>query len=99
MSEKTKKENKKNKINKKVKKVLQDQFGDISKQLKKLTIKTNNTGGKVMAGMKSKYGAKMGGTPMKSKYMSKGGVIKKKNGGSTAKMIPGMARRNQARRP
>jgi len=57
------------------------------------------TGGKVMAGMKSKYGAKMGGTPMKSKYMSKGGVIKKKNGGSTAKMIPGMARRNQARRP
>ena len=29
-----------------------------------------------MAGMKSKYGAKMGGTPMKSKYMSKGGAAK-----------------------
>jgi hypothetical protein len=58
------------------------------------------TGGKVMAGMKSKYGAKMGGTPMKSKYAAKaGGLVKKKNGGSTAKMIPGMARRNQARRP
>ena len=100
MSGKTKKENKKNKINKKVKKVLQDQFGDVSKQLKKLTIKTNNTGGKVMAGMKSKYGAKMGGTPMKSKYAAKaGGLVKKKNGGSTAKMIPGMARRNQARKP
>ena len=53
-----------------------------------------------MAGMKSKYGAKMGGTPMKSKYAAKaGGLVKKKNGGITAKMIPGMARRNQARRP
>ena len=65
-----------------------------------------------MAGMKSKYGAKMGGTPMKTKYAAKGtmgmktkygakagGLVKKKNGGNTAKMIPGMARRNQARRP
>ena len=95
MSGKTKKENKKNKINKKVKKVLQDQFGDVSKQLKKLTIKTNNTGGKVMAGMKSKYGAKMGGTPMKSKYMSKGGVIKKKAG---KVVLSGMTARRDARR-
>ena len=54
MSGKTKKKNKKNKINKKVKKVLQDQFGNVSKQLKKLTIKPNNTGGKVLAGRKKK---------------------------------------------
>ena len=53
------------------------------------------TGGKVMAGMKSKYGAKMGGTPMKSKYMSKGGVIKKKNGGRLAGMT---ANRNAMRK-
>jgi len=53
------------------------------------------TGGKVMAGMKSKYGAKMGGTPMKSKYMSKGGVIKKKAG---KVVLSGMAARRNARR-
>jgi len=53
------------------------------------------TGGKVMAGMKSKYGAKMGGTPMKSKYMSKGGVIKKKTGGRLAGMT---ANRNAMRK-
>ena len=93
MSGKTKKKNKKNKIDKKVKKVLQDQFGNVSKQLKKLTIKPNNTGGKVMAGMKSKYGAKMGGTPMKSKYAAKaGGLVKKKIGGGLT------ARRNAMRK-
>ncbi len=48
-----------------------------------------------MAGMKSKYGAKMGGTPMKSKYMSKGGVIKKKTGGRLAGMT---ANRNAMRK-
>jgi len=60
-----------------------------------MSTEKKQTGGKVMAGMKSKYGAKMGGTPMKSKYMSKGGVIKKKNGGRLAGMT---ANRNAMRK-
>ena len=61
-----------------------------------------------MAGMKSKYGAKMGGTPMKTKYAAKGtmgmktkygakagGLVKKKNG---KVVLSGMAARRNARR-
>jgi len=77
------------KLNKKleagIKKIMSDFMSAEKKQ----------TGGKVMAGMKSKYGAKMGGTPMKSKYMSKGGVIKKKTGGRLAGMT---ANRNAMRK-
>ena len=60
----------------------------LTKKVKKKT-EEKQTGGKVMAGMQTKYRAKgkvigkkagkMIG--MKSKYMSKGGVIKKKTGG------------------
>ena len=61
-----------------------------------------------MAGMKSKYGAKMGGTPMKTKYAAKGtmgmktkygakagGLVKKKAG---KVVLSGMAARRNARR-
>ena len=60
-----------------------------------------------MAGMKSKYGAKMGGTPMKTKYAAKGtmgmktkygakagGLVKKNIGGR----LPGMTANRNARR-
>ena len=62
-----------------------------------------------MAGLKSKYGAKMGGTPMKTKYAAKGtmgmktkygakagGLVKKKNG---KVVLSGMTARRNARRP
>ena len=78
------------KLNKKleagIKKIMSDFMSAEKKQ----------TGGKVMAGMKSKYGAKMGGTPMKSKYAAKaGGLVKKKNGGRLAGMT---ANRNAMRK-
>ena len=61
-----------------------------------------------MAGMKSKYGAKMGGTPMKTKYAAKGtmgmktkygakagGLVKKKAG---KVVLSGMAARRNCKK-
>jgi hypothetical protein len=47
--------------------------------------------------MKSKYAAKAGGTPMKTKYMAKGGAMKTKYASAGGKLT-GMARRRNARR-
>jgi len=47
--------------------------------------------------MKSKYAAKAGGTPMKTKYMAKGGAMKTKYASAGGK-LSGMARRRNARR-
>ena len=47
--------------------------------------------------MKSKYAAKAGGTPMKTKYMAKGGAMKTKYASAGGK-LSGMTARRNARR-
>ena len=47
--------------------------------------------------MKSKYAAKAGGTPMKTKYMVKGGAMKTKYASAGGK-LSGMTARRNARR-
>ena len=47
--------------------------------------------------MKSKYAAKAGGTPMKTKYMATGGAMKTKYASAGGK-LSGMTARRNARR-
>ena len=47
--------------------------------------------------MKSKYAAKAGGTPMKTKYMAKGGAMKTKYASAGGKLSGITARRNARR--